>query len=57
VCLQTLRPPLSALQPPLPMMVKLFRSLSLLLSVGAAYASLQIVPGATVTGVSQLIQH
>ncbi|KAG6359327.1 hypothetical protein INS49_012848 [Diaporthe citri] len=31
-------------------MVNLLRSLSLLLSAGAAYASLQIVPGATVTG-------
>lgn len=38
-------------------MVNLFRSLSLLLSAGAAYASLQIVPGATVTGVSQLLPH
>ena len=36
-------------------MVNLFRSLSLLLSAGAAYASLQIVPGATLTGVSQLL--
>ncbi|POS73713.1 galactan 1,3-beta-galactosidase [Diaporthe helianthi] len=31
-------------------MVKLFRLLSPLLSAGAAYASLQIVPGATLTG-------
>ncbi|KAJ0120337.1 galactan 1-3-beta-galactosidase [Diaporthe amygdali] len=31
-------------------MVNLLRSLSLLLSAGVAYASLQIVPGATVTG-------
>ncbi|KAI7786447.1 galactan 1 [Diaporthe eres] len=31
-------------------MVNLLRSVSLLLSAGAAYASLQIVPGATVTG-------
>lgn len=47
--------PFNALQPPQLTMVNLFRSLSLLLSAGAAYASLQIVPGATLTGVSQLI--
>lgn len=45
----------SELRPPLLTMVNLFRSLSLLLSAGAAYASLQIVPGATVTGVSQTL--
>lgn len=44
----------SVLRPPPLTMVNLLRSVSLLLSAGAAYASLQIVPGATVTGVSQL---
>lgn len=51
----TVQTPHSVLRPPQLTMVNLLRSLSLLLSAGAAYASLQIVPGATVTGVSHFL--